>query len=173
MKTAFLTPLASAAALLIGTAASAQETFKVGIVSFLSGQAAESFGIPAVNGAKVLLECGMHQGRRQEEDQNRSAFPFDPSSLDAVVISHAHLDHSGLLPRLVATLLLLLGATTVLRAHSWRDALSLALASGCQPPSAPAPADGGNAGGNRRNHRRGRRFAGTDQRGRSGRIVAG
>ena len=37
--------------------ASAQETFKVGIVSFLSGQAAESFGIPAVNGAKVLLEA--------------------------------------------------------------------------------------------------------------------
>lgn len=52
--------------------------------------------------AKVLLECGMHQGRRQEEDQNRSAFPFDPRELDAVVISHAHLDHSGLLPRLVA-----------------------------------------------------------------------
>ena len=37
--------------------AQAQETFKVGIVSFLSGQAAESFGIPAVNGAKVLVEA--------------------------------------------------------------------------------------------------------------------
>ena len=35
----------------------AQETFKVGIVSFLSGQAAESFGIPAVNGAKVMIEA--------------------------------------------------------------------------------------------------------------------
>lgn len=54
------------------------------------------------DGAKVLLECGMHQGRRAEEDLNRSAFPFDPRDLDAVVISHAHLDHSGLLPRLVA-----------------------------------------------------------------------
>lgn len=53
-------------------------------------------------GARVLLECGMHQGRREEESQNRSAFPFDPRSLDAVVLSHAHLDHSGLLPRLVA-----------------------------------------------------------------------
>ena len=37
--------------------AQAQETFKVGIVSFLSGQAAESFGIPAVNGAKVLVDA--------------------------------------------------------------------------------------------------------------------
>lgn len=54
------------------------------------------------DGARVLLECGMHQGRRTEEDRNRSAFPFDPATLDAVVISHAHLDHSGLLPRLVA-----------------------------------------------------------------------
>ena len=49
--------LAAAAALCAASTAQAQETFKVGIVSFLSGQAAESFGIPAVNGAKVLLEA--------------------------------------------------------------------------------------------------------------------
>ena len=51
--------LATAAALCLAgaTSAQAQETFKVGIVSFLSGQAAESFGIPAVNGAKVLLDA--------------------------------------------------------------------------------------------------------------------
>ena len=49
--------LAAAAALCAASSAQAQETFKVGIVSFLSGQAAESFGIPAVNGAKVLLEA--------------------------------------------------------------------------------------------------------------------
>ena len=49
--------LAAAAALCAAGTAQAQETFKVGIVSFLSGQAAESFGIPAVNGAKVLLEA--------------------------------------------------------------------------------------------------------------------
>ncbi|MBO3274656.1 MBL fold metallo-hydrolase RNA specificity domain-containing protein [Pseudomonas schmalbachii] len=53
------------------------------------------------DGVKVLLECGMRQGVRDREEKNRSAFPFDPSSLDAVVLSHAHLDHSGLLPRLV------------------------------------------------------------------------
>lgn len=54
------------------------------------------------NGRKVLLECGMTQGFRREEAQNRNRFPFDPAELDAVVISHAHLDHSGLLPKLAA-----------------------------------------------------------------------
>jgi branched-chain amino acid transport system substrate-binding protein len=47
----------AAAAALISAGAQAQETFKIGIVSFLSGQAAESFGIPAVNGAKVLVDA--------------------------------------------------------------------------------------------------------------------
>src|SRR6186997_1966424 len=46
-----------AAALSVCGAAQAQETFKLGVVSFLSGQAAESFGIPAVNGAKVVVEA--------------------------------------------------------------------------------------------------------------------
>jgi len=56
----------------------------------------------------VLLECGMRQGgRREEEEVNARPFPFDPGSLDAVVISHAHIDHSGLLPRLAAVGLLL------------------------------------------------------------------
>ncbi|WP_071870774.1 MBL fold metallo-hydrolase RNA specificity domain-containing protein [Atopomonas hussainii] len=53
-------------------------------------------------GARVLLECGMHQGLRDQEAQNAAPFPFDPNSLDAVVISHAHLDHSGLLPKLAS-----------------------------------------------------------------------
>ncbi|GGC85970.1 MBL fold metallo-hydrolase RNA specificity domain-containing protein [Halopseudomonas salina] len=54
------------------------------------------------NGSRVLLECGMTQGYRREEAQNRNRFDFMPESLDAVIISHAHLDHSGLLPKLVA-----------------------------------------------------------------------
>lgn len=54
------------------------------------------------DGVRVLLDCGMRQGRRQDEEGNRAAFPFDPQSLNAVVLSHAHIDHSGLLPKLVA-----------------------------------------------------------------------
>lgn len=52
--------------------------------------------------AKVLLDCGLFQGRYQEEQANQDPFPFDITQLDAVVISHAHLDHSGRLPKLVA-----------------------------------------------------------------------
>lgn len=54
------------------------------------------------DGARVLLECGMCQGRREDEAHNRAPFGFDPAEVDAVVISHAHIDHSGLLPRLAA-----------------------------------------------------------------------
>jgi metallo-beta-lactamase family protein len=50
----------------------------------------------------ILLECGLVQGRREEEKANEAPFPFDVRQLDAVVLSHAHLDHSGRLPKLVA-----------------------------------------------------------------------
>lgn len=52
--------------------------------------------------ATVLLEYGLIQGRREEESVNRARFPFDIGALDAGVVSHAHLDHAGRLPKLVA-----------------------------------------------------------------------
>ncbi len=52
--------------------------------------------------SKILLDCGLFQGRREEEQANLEPLPFDISELDAVVLSHAHLDHSGRLPLLVA-----------------------------------------------------------------------
>jgi metallo-beta-lactamase family protein len=54
-----------------------------------------------VGGLKLLLDCGLFQGGHHEEDPNREAFPFDPKSIDAVLLSHAHLDHAGRLPLLV------------------------------------------------------------------------
>jgi glyoxylase-like metal-dependent hydrolase (beta-lactamase superfamily II) len=54
-----------------------------------------------VNGQRVLLEGGLHQGRRDESYQRNLNFPFDPKTIDAVVLSHAHIDHSGNLPNLV------------------------------------------------------------------------
>lgn len=53
-------------------------------------------------GTKVLLDCGLYQGRREEERENKESFPFDVSTLECVVLSHAHLDHSGRLPKLSA-----------------------------------------------------------------------
>jgi metallo-beta-lactamase family protein len=54
-----------------------------------------------INGRQILLECGIYQGRRQEALQRNRSFPFDPRRLEAVILSHAHIDHSGNLPNLV------------------------------------------------------------------------
>lgn len=52
-------------------------------------------------GKRILLDCGLYQGRRKEAFEKNKNFPFAPSSIDAVLLSHAHIDHSGNLPNLV------------------------------------------------------------------------
>jgi metallo-beta-lactamase family protein len=55
-----------------------------------------------VDGRRLLVDCGMFQGLRELRERNWQPLPVRPDSLDAVVLTHAHLDHCGLLPRLVA-----------------------------------------------------------------------
>jgi len=54
-----------------------------------------------VGDRKILLDCGLIQGRSRDELRNYDGFDFDPATIDAVVLSHAHIDHSGRLPMLV------------------------------------------------------------------------
>jgi len=54
-----------------------------------------------INGKRIMLDCGLYQGRRQEAIQRNRAFQFPVGELNAVILSHAHIDHSGNLPNLV------------------------------------------------------------------------
>ncbi|MDM7994077.1 MAG: MBL fold metallo-hydrolase [Acidobacteriota bacterium] len=60
-----------------------------------------SMHLVEANGLRILLDCGLYQGHRKESFERNRALPFDPARLDVVVLSHAHIDHSGNLPTLV------------------------------------------------------------------------
>src|SRR5258708_2691916 len=60
-----------------------------------------SMHLVETGGKKYLLDCGLYQGRRQESFERNSHFPFPAASIAAVILSHAHIDHSGNLPTLV------------------------------------------------------------------------
>ena len=54
-----------------------------------------------LNGKKILVDCGIFQGSEELSQRNWQPFPFDPLELDAVVVTHAHMDHIGMIPKLV------------------------------------------------------------------------
>src|SRR3970282_2372027 len=54
-----------------------------------------------INGSQILLDCGFYQGPRPEANVRNTTFLFDPAKLQALVPSHAHIDHSGNIPNLV------------------------------------------------------------------------
>lgn len=55
-----------------------------------------------INGKKILLECGLFQGRRSETYDKNKNFKFNPAEIDTLILSHAHIDHSGNIPNLVS-----------------------------------------------------------------------
>ena len=67
-----------------------------------AGEVTGSMHLVEAAGRRVLLDCGMLQGGRALEARNSDPFPFDPAGLDALVLSHAHIDHIGRVPQLVA-----------------------------------------------------------------------
>jgi metallo-beta-lactamase family protein len=75
----------------------------VNTVQFLgaAGTVTGSKHLLTVNGRRVLLDCGLFQGLKALRLRNWQPLPFDPASVHAVALSHAHLDHSGALPLLV------------------------------------------------------------------------
>lgn len=60
-----------------------------------------SMHLISFNGTKILLDCGLFQGKRSEAFERNRSFPFNPADIDAVILSHAHIDHAGNLPNLV------------------------------------------------------------------------
>ncbi|CAG0943941.1 partial Ribonuclease, partial [Anaerolineae bacterium] len=50
---------------------------------------------------RILLDCGLYQGHRDEANRHNANLPFDPKTINTVLLSHAHIDHSGNLPSLV------------------------------------------------------------------------
>ena len=66
-----------------------------------AGEVTGSCHLVEVAGKRVLLDCGMMQGDRKADERNAADFPFDPESIDVLVLSHAHIDHTGRVPLLV------------------------------------------------------------------------
>jgi metallo-beta-lactamase family protein len=78
-----------------------------------------------INGKRILLDCGLYQGSRHQAYEVNCCFPyFDPKTIDAVILSHAHIDHSGNLPNLTAKGF----AGNIFATHATRDLCQIMLA---------------------------------------------
>ena len=66
-----------------------------------AGEVTGSLHEVEAGGRRILLDCGMIQGNREDEARNVAPFPFDPADIEALVLSHAHIDHIGRVPLLV------------------------------------------------------------------------
>ncbi|MEI6970137.1 MAG: MBL fold metallo-hydrolase [bacterium] len=66
-----------------------------------AGTTTGSMHLIEIDGVRILLECGLYQGRRKEAFEKNRRLPLDPRTIDLVLLSHAHIDHSGNLPTLV------------------------------------------------------------------------
>ena len=65
------------------------------------GEVTGSCHLVEAAGKRILLDCGMIQGSRAAEARNLEPFGFDPATIDALILSHAHIDHIGRVPLLV------------------------------------------------------------------------
>lgn len=66
-----------------------------------TGEVTGSCFLIEVGGRRLLVDCGMYQGGRKSEARNAEPFPFAPAAIDALVLTHAHIDHGGRVPQLV------------------------------------------------------------------------
>lgn len=55
----------------------------------------------SINGKKLLLECGLFQGRRKDTYEKNKNFIYNPSNIDAMILSHSHIDHRGNIPKAI------------------------------------------------------------------------
>ncbi len=68
-----------------------------GAARFVTG----SCTILETDSGRVMVDCGLFQGPKEIKERNYGSFPFDPASIDCLLLTHAHIDHSGLIPKLV------------------------------------------------------------------------